>query len=504
MVAILAIATTAVSEEIPTPDPLPGTPAVEPAPTPAPNPQPVVPTPRPTPAEPVVVRPKPVKPKPVKPNPVKPKPVKPAIVIVKPVKPKPVTPAKPVTATQPETTSATAPATTTTATTPSPTDQAASQAAEAIPMVEGTIERAVPAEADPLSGIANWRSRGNAILLVLILIAAAALVIRMVRARKQRVGWILLAFGLVYLAVVGGIVSAAMAAPGPPTGLVADDGDGEVTLTWQPLPAGTSIVIRRAADHPPLSCSDPAGAPLPLTGDAAEFVDGGLPNGVLQFYVACARQGGALSPPVQVSATPGTDPDRIPPAPPRGLQALDRRRYGVRVVWSVEDRSTTRVIVVRKGGSPPGSPSDGTVIFDGMRLGLVANDYPFGSQRVHYAAFAFDAAGNVSRPARASIPRFRGSLRTRFRPSTVTGTPRFSWEPYPGADYYNLQIFKTPCCGEKVVSIFARKLATRELRQALPPGRYSWFVFAHDPHAAGAAAFRLLGRSRFSVLSETT
>ncbi len=111
--------------------------------------------------------------------------------------------------------------------------------------------------------------------------------------------------------------------PAPPTGLVATPGDGQVTLTWNPVAGATTYtlywdVIAGVTTH--------SGTPIP--GVAAPYVHQGLVNGTAYYYVVTAKnligEGNASS---QASATAGSTQSPYDPpwstAQPAQVIALD-------------------------------------------------------------------------------------------------------------------------------------------------------------------------------------
>ena len=90
-------------------------------------------------------------------------------------------------------------------------------------------------------------------------------------------------------------------APPAPQGLTLAAGDGELTLTWHPLPAATRYVVRRAGA---------SGGPYAQIGDTGErtYVDRGLTNGATYYYVVRGVNAVGEGPDsLEVSGTPAAN-----------------------------------------------------------------------------------------------------------------------------------------------------------------------------------------------------
>ena len=120
------------------------------------------------------------------------------------------------------------------------------------------------------------------------------------------------------------------AAPGPPEGVRAAAGDGEVTVSWSTVPGVRYNVYRGRRP------GEPGSRPLnaePIRGGA--FRDGGVTNETTYYYVvravASERPPWRESPDsAEVAATPAKT---TPPAPPRGLTAQPGPN-GVVLTWA--------------------------------------------------------------------------------------------------------------------------------------------------------------------------
>ncbi len=106
--------------------------------------------------------------------------------------------------------------------------------------------------------------------------------------------------GKVYVATDSGQVCVfGLLAPAAPTGLIAAPADKQITLTWQPVGGATSYNVKRSLS---------SGGPFTTikTGQTTTtYIDTGLTNGTLYYYVASALNGTLESAnSIQASATP--------------------------------------------------------------------------------------------------------------------------------------------------------------------------------------------------------
>ena len=117
--------------------------------------------------------------------------------------------------------------------------------------------------------------------------------------------------------------------------------------------------------------------------------------------------------------------------------------------------------------------------------------------RYRYELIASDAAGNVAGTAVTADA--RPSLYTPAAGAVVRTPPTLIWEPYKGARFYNVQLYRN---GVKVLSLWPTKPRLRLARtwrylgkrQRLAPGVYRWFVWP----ALGTRARPRYGRPHVS------
>ena len=87
---------------------------------------------------------------------------------------------------------------------------------------------------------------------------------------------------------------------GPPTGLQAIGGDGQITLTWNPVPGATDYHLYWATSP---GVSQTTGTRIPSV--LPPYIHGGLVNGTPHYYVVTAEDGAGEGPDsAEVSATP--------------------------------------------------------------------------------------------------------------------------------------------------------------------------------------------------------
>jgi cellulose 1,4-beta-cellobiosidase len=114
------------------------------------------------------------------------------------------------------------------------------------------------------------------------------------------------------------------AVPATPTGLTAQSGSGQVSLSWTPVSGATSYNIKRATVS-----GDPYTVIASPT--AAAYTDTGLTNGTTYYYVVSAvNSGGEGGNSVEVSATPQA---ATTTAAPTGLVAKSNKPGTIDLQW---------------------------------------------------------------------------------------------------------------------------------------------------------------------------
>ena len=178
-------------------------------------------------------------------------------------------------------------------------------------------------------------------------------------------------------------------APLAPTGLNANAGDGEVSLTWsangEPDLVGYNLYRSTTAG---------SGHGLVNTGliSGLSYLDTGLTNGVQVHYVLTAVNGTGeeSNPSIEVSATPS---DTTPPAVPTGLGASAGDGF-VDIFWNANSEADLEGYVLSRGtqGGGPHTPVSASPI-----LGTVWNDVTVTNGTTYfYVLQAIDGSGNLS------------------------------------------------------------------------------------------------------------
>lgn len=122
-------------------------------------------------------------------------------------------------------------------------------------------------------------------------------------------------------------------APLTPTGVTATVGDGEVALRWSASAAAASYVLER---------TETSGGPYTQIGTvpAASYIDAGLANGTVYYYVITAVNGAGQSPAsAEVAATPDAAPPgavaTVPPVPTAVVATAGDAQIGL--TWTASD-----------------------------------------------------------------------------------------------------------------------------------------------------------------------
>ncbi len=192
------------------------------------------------------------------------------------------------------------------------------------------------------------------------------------------------------------IASATPAIP-PVTNLQGLAGDKTVDLTWQnPSTSFNSIRILRKAGSDPSSPTD--GTQI-FNGLSEMFTDSGpLTNGVDYHYAAwVVRSGSPDSAASRVTATPVDAP--VPPVTNLVATPSSKR---IDLSWTNPASGFDTVRVVRKQGSAPTDPDDGTVLFSGGVATSAADTNLQSGLTYHYAVWTIRSTTLYSSPVRTS------------------------------------------------------------------------------------------------------
>ncbi len=204
--------------------------------------------------------------------------------------------------------------------------------------------------------------------------------------------------------------------------------------------------------------------------------------------------------PAPAVSAPATAVDRNAPGSPTKVTVIRQRAkrgsdsIPLRLQWVkpvVPDLA--RVVVILNLKRAPHGATDGKRVYSGLHSSTTFT-LKLGTSG-YLALYAYDASGNVSRPARRTVS--LASL-IPLRPvsgSRVTAAPRLTWKGVKGTAYYNVQIFRN---GKRIAVGWPSNAAYRLRTDLLAPGIYTWFVWPAIKHTGAAATFgRLIGRATF-------
>jgi lysophospholipase L1-like esterase len=185
-----------------------------------------------------------------------------------------------------------------------------------------------------------------------------------------------------------------VAAPSPVTALAASWNDTRVNLTWTNPTTQFDVleVVRKAGSDP----VDPTDGALVYSGTGTSFGDTGLTNGTAYHYGVWVLRGGVFSPAARVTSTPN-----VPVADVTGLTASPGD-LSVDLGWTNPTARFDLVQVVRKAGSAPVDPTDGTIVYSGT--GTSYADLSLANGTTYYYAVWVTRDGLLSfTPPRASV-----------------------------------------------------------------------------------------------------
>jgi fibronectin type 3 domain-containing protein len=181
--------------------------------------------------------------------------------------------------------------------------------------------------------------------------------------------------------------AAPLAPPAAPTGLEANAGNAQVTLTWSATTGATSYHVKRAT----ISGGPYTQVSAPVT---ANFVDTGLANGATYYYVVSAlNAAGESANSSQVSATPAAP--ATPPAAPAGLEATAGNAQ-VSLTWTASTGATSYHVKRSTISDGPytqvAAPSSASDIDTGLTNGTT----------YYYVVSALNAAGESANSSQVS------------------------------------------------------------------------------------------------------
>ncbi len=212
----------------------------------------------------------------------------------------------------------------------------------------------------------------------------------------------------------GAVVSATpvgpedMTPPGPVTGFMAIAGDASVELSWtNPMDADLrGVRIVRKEDGCPVDETD---GTTVYAGLATSRMDIGLMNDTTYCYAAYAYDAVPnFSFGTTATATPVAIEDVTPPGPTTDFVATAGDAIVLLTWTNPTDTDWRGTRIVRKVGSDPTSPTDGTVLYEAAASFFWDDINLTNGVTYHYAAYAYDEAGNFSAGAFANATPLEG------------------------------------------------------------------------------------------------
>ncbi len=190
-------------------------------------------------------------------------------------------------------------------------------------------------------------------------------------------------------------------APGNVTGFTVTPGDGQITLRWtNPSDADFAGVriLRKTGSAP----TGPSDGTVAYQGTGTSQVDTGLTNGTTYYYQAFAYdEVPNYSAGVAASGTPVAGADSTAPGNVTGFTVTPGDGQ-ITLRWTnPSDADFAGIRILRKTGSAPTGPSDGTVAYQGTGTSQVDAGLTNGTT-YYYQAFAYDAVPNYSAGVAAS------------------------------------------------------------------------------------------------------
>ena len=294
--------------------------------------------------------------------------------------------------------------------------------------------------------------------------------------------------------------------PSAPRGVVPTVTGGAINLTWggasDSLSPIAGYVVRRSAAGGSAPTTATAGAAVCTTTGAQTCTDPAPAKGSTFTYSVFAVDAAgnissaAVSPGVSINGgvVLATVPDHTPTGPPRRASA---KVHGskVRLTWTDPTaRDFDHVLVVVNHKRRPRSGADGTRAYSGPGQSVILKVPP--GTLLHYAVFAYDHSGNVSRAAFVDIRIPAASPLSPVDGAVVSGTARLSWRPLKGTQYYNVQLYQ----GHKRVATAWPQTSSWVVPTAkLKKGQtYTWYVWPGvGPKVAGRYG-TLIGKASFT------
>ncbi len=232
-------------------------------------------------------------------------------------------------------------------------------------------------------------------------------------------------------AEVSATPAAPVAVPAAPAGVTAVPGDGQVTISWNPVPGATSYNIYSSTTAGVTTATG-----TKIANASSPAIQTGLTDGTAYYYIVTAVNAiGESAAPAEVSATPAA-PVAVPAAP-AGVTAVPGDGQ-VTISWnpvpgatSYNIYSSTTAGVTTATGTKianASSPAIQTGLTDGTAY--------------YYIVTAVNAIGESAAPAEVSATP-AAPVAVPAAPAGVTAVPgdgqvTISWNPVPGATSYNI------------------------------------------------------------------
>jgi hypothetical protein len=294
--------------------------------------------------------------------------------------------------------------------------------------------------------------------------------------------------------------------PSPPRGVVPTVSGGAINLAWggasDSLSPIAGYVVRRSAAGGSAPTTATAGTAVCTTTGAQSCTDPAPAKGSTFTYSVFAVDAAgnissaAVSPAVSINGgvVLATVPDHTPTGPPRRASA---KVHGSKVRLSWTDptaRDFDHVLVVVNHKHRPRSGTDGTRAYAGPRDSVILKVPP--GTLLHYAVFAYDHSGNVSRAAFIDIRIPAASALSPVDGAVLSGTARLSWRPLQGAVYYNVQLYQ----GHKRVATAWPQTSSWVVPTAkLKKGQtYTWYVWPGVGAKIAGRYGTLIGKASFT------
>lgn len=218
---------------------------------------------------------------------------------------------------------------------------------------------------------------------------------------------------------------------------------------------------------------------------------------------------------VRVAGENGTI-DFIPPGPILGVRARSGSRLVVLRWRQPRARDFDHVVIMRS--LAPLSQQTGAQprpirVYRGRARSFTDRRRLVNGRHYIYQLRAIDHAGNRSAPVTTDgFPRIISLIHplanARVRVPLRNGRLVFRWRTVPRATYYNLQLYRGPCCAHKILSAWPGKTHLlvhahwhyQHVRRALAPGDYHWYVWPGLGSRRKGAYGPMLGQAAFTVL----